>query len=205
MASRLVDRYQPYLQRALTPERLAHSLGVMRVMGDLAAIYHLDPVQALVAGLLHDAAKDLPPVRQVALAEEARLAFAYPCERLPVYLHAAVGAYLLSRDLGIGDPVVLEAVRAHSYAADGPGFDAPFSRCLRLADLLAPARPWTGMDKLRHTAYAGRVREAALLQAGWVIEYFDETGIPIHPYLARDFERLSAELDVDDTFFARIE
>jgi predicted HD superfamily hydrolase involved in NAD metabolism len=201
----MMDRYLPFLRRMLTPERLAHSLGVMRVMGDLAAIYDLDRAQALMAGLLHDAGKDLPPARQLALAEEAGFTFAHLCERLPVYLHAPVGAYLVSRDLGVAEPVVLEAIRAHSYAADGPGFDAPFSRCLRLSDLLAPARAWTGMDKLRRTAYAGRVREAALLQAGWVIEYFGEIGVPIHPNLARDFECLSAELEVGGAFFERQE
>ena len=55
-----LDAYRRYLQGRLTPGRYAHSLGVMRVMGDLAPVYGLDPGRATVAGLLHDAAKDMP-------------------------------------------------------------------------------------------------------------------------------------------------
>ena len=46
------DKYLPFLASVLTRPRLQHSLGVMRVMGELTEIYDLDPTQALLAGLL---------------------------------------------------------------------------------------------------------------------------------------------------------
>jgi HD superfamily phosphohydrolase YqeK len=48
-----------YLTQPLTPTRLQHSQGVMRVMADLLDIFGLEHEQALTAGLLHDTAKDL--------------------------------------------------------------------------------------------------------------------------------------------------
>lgn len=51
--------YFAFLENILTPARLQHSLGVMQVMADLADVYDLELAQT--AGLLHDAAKDLPP------------------------------------------------------------------------------------------------------------------------------------------------
>jgi HD superfamily phosphohydrolase YqeK len=61
MDQTLIARYTPFLKQLLTPNRLRHSYGVMQVMQELAPIYALDPKKALLAGLLHDAAKELPP------------------------------------------------------------------------------------------------------------------------------------------------
>lgn len=201
--SEQTDHHQTYLRRLLTPERFKHSIGVMHVMGELAVAYSLDRSRAVTAGLLHDAAKDLEPERQLALAEEAGITFSHPCERQPVYLHAQVSAYLISKELGITDGLILDAISAHSYAGDGDHFDALFSRCLRFADILAPSKEWKGMRKLKSVVYAGRVEEAALLQSGWLIEYFREQDIPIHPNLLNGFHALSARLGVTNSFFER--
>jgi len=197
------DHHLAYLRRLLTPERLQHSIGVMGVMDELAVIYSLDRSRAMTAGLLHDAGKDLEPERQLSLAGEAGIEFSHPCERHPVYLHAPVSAYLISTELGITDSLILDAISAHSYAGGGDHFDALFSRCLRFADILAPSKEWKGMRKLKSVVYAGRVEEAALLQSGWLIEYFREQAIPIHPNLLNDYRVLSARLDVTDSFFER--
>jgi putative nucleotidyltransferase with HDIG domain len=66
-----IDRYLSFLERVLTPKRFQHSIGVMQVMEELAKVYSLDRDKAVLAGLLHDAAKDLAPARQTALVEEA--------------------------------------------------------------------------------------------------------------------------------------
>ena len=197
------DHHLSYLRQILTPGRFEHSIGVMHVMGELAVIYSLDRSRAMTAGLLHDAAKDLEPERQLALAEEAEIMFSHPCERHPIYLHAPMSAYLVSKELGITDSLILDAISAHSYAGDGDHSDALFSRCLRFADILAPSKEWKGMRKLKSVVYAGRVEEAALLQSGWLIEYFREESIPIHPNLLNDYQALSARLGVMNSFFER--
>ena len=156
-----MDRYWSFLQGLLTPSRLQHSLGVMRVMAELTPIYSLDRVQAMTAGLLHDAARDLSSEDQLALAEEAGIELRDPCEQHPVYLHALVGAYFVAKELGVTDRSILDAIAAHSYARTGPNFHAPLSQCLRFADILAPSQEWLGMKKLKGVVYARRTEEAA--------------------------------------------
>jgi HD superfamily phosphohydrolase YqeK len=197
------NHYLPFLKSVLTPARLQHSEGVMRVMGELAEIYVLNRTQAMMAGLLHDAARDLEPVRQLELAEEANIKFFHPCEQHPVYLHAKVGTYLISQQLCITDRLILSAISAHSFVGDGDSFDTPFSWCLRFADILAPVKEWKGMKKLESFVRAARMEEAALLQCGWLIEHFQETGVPVHPNLRKHFQTLSAKLEVSDMFFER--
>ncbi|MGB8648927.1 MAG: bis(5'-nucleosyl)-tetraphosphatase (symmetrical) YqeK [Anaerolineae bacterium] len=196
-------RYVAFLKLHLSPPRLDHSIGVMRVMQELASIYSLDSDQATTAGLLHDAAKDLPTETQLALAEQAQIKFSYPCERHPVYLHAPVGAFVVSNKLGITDSLVLDAIAFHSYSGHGENFDTPLARCLRSADILAPVNDWKGMRRLKSIVYTGQLQEAALLQSGWLIEYFREIGLPIHPTLDNNFCSLSTQLQVNDSFFER--
>lgn len=198
-----IDSYLSFLKSLLTPSRLQHSLGVMRVMAELTPIYSLDHVQAMTAGLLHDAARDLNSEHQLALAEEAGIELRDPCEQHPVYLHALVGAYLVAKELGITDRLILDAIAAHSYAGNGHNFDASLSRCLRFADILAPSQKWQGMKKLKGVVYARRTEEAALLQCGWLIEYFQEQRVPVHPNLARQYQVLVSKVAVTESFFER--
>lgn len=199
----LLKRYLPFLERLLTPSRLGHSLRVMDVMRDLAAIYSLDRGRAMTAGLLHDAARDLEPEAQLALVEEAGITFLHPCERHPVYLHALAGAYLVSRELGVTDERILDAIAAHSYAGRGERSNELLSRCLRAADLVASRLEWNGRERLKRVVYGGRIEEAALLQCGWLIEYLERQGVPVHPNLANRFAALSAELGATESFFTR--
>jgi predicted HD superfamily hydrolase involved in NAD metabolism len=198
-----MHRYLPFLNSLLTPSRLQHSLGVMRVMAELTPIYSLDPAQAMTAGLLHDAARDLSGEDQLALAEEAGIELCDPCEQHPVYLHALVGAYLVARELGIADRLILDAIAAHSYARIGHNFDGPLSQCLRFADILAPSQEWLGMKKLKCVVYARLAEEAALLQCGWLIECFQEQRVPVHPNLARQYQVLGTKVTVTESFFER--
>jgi predicted HD superfamily hydrolase involved in NAD metabolism len=200
---RHLGNYLPFLQRVLTPQRFEHSLGVMRLMGELADVYSLDRRRAVTAGLLHDAAKDLEPEQQMALAKAANVEFRYPCERLPVYLHGPASACLVSQELGVTDRSILDAISAHTFCGGGASFNSPFSWCLRFADILAPVQEWTGMKKLKRVVYAGQMEEAALLQIGWLIEYFRQLCIPLHPNLTKYFQQLSADLGVEDSFFER--
>ena len=82
----------------------------MRVMGKLAEVYSLDRTRATIVGLLHDAARDLKPERQMTLAEEAKIELCHPCERHPQYLHGPVGAYLVSKEFEITDQLILDAI-----------------------------------------------------------------------------------------------
>jgi len=57
------------------------------------------------------------------------------------------------------------------------------------------------VSKLREIVYAGRLDEGALLQTGWLIEWFEEDGKPVHPNMERVYQELSAKLEVPSDFF----
>ena len=157
----------------------------------------------MATGLLHDAARDMSHKEQLSLAAEAGIKLCDPCEQHPVYLHALIGAYLVSKELGITDRLILNAIATHSYAGNGHNLNTSLSQCLRFADILASTQEWKGMRKLRSMVYAGRTDEAALLQCSWLIEYFQEQGVCVHPNLTRQYQTLLSRLVVDDKFFEK--
>ena len=192
------ERYLAFLESVLAPERLQHSLGVKYVMGELAGVYSLNLQHAELAGLLHDAAKDMVANRQMALAVEAGIDIRHSCEWHPFYLHGPVGAYVVSRQLGVDDPTVLRAIAMHTWCGKGGGgLDSPLLWCLRFADLLEPTRgdrSWKW--KLGELVYAGRLEEAALFETELVIGWFEDNGTPVHPNMVWVREHLSARLGV---------
>ena len=178
MYQTIVARYTPFLEQVLTPGRLRHSLGVMQVMGELAPIYALDPEKALVTGLLHDAAKDLPPEQVQQIVDEAGIIIHEPAdENYLLYLHGPVGEYFVHQQLGITDRVILDAIRLHTYYGVGEDFHSIFDWCLRFADILEPNRNWAdarplreGTPRLRQLVYSGQWIEGAFVHLEMIIK-----------------------------------
>jgi predicted HD superfamily hydrolase involved in NAD metabolism len=176
------EEFLAVLRANLTPGRLDHSLEGMVVMDRLAQVYGLDREKALTAGLLHDVVKDFSDERLLAMAAEAGLPLDDPIERHPLYLHGPVGAVYLQRELRIEDREILDAIYTHGFAVNGSDFHAPFSWCLRFADILAPSRSWKDFHaQLGPVVYAGRLADGALMALEWVIQLFTRLGNPIHP------------------------
>jgi predicted HD superfamily hydrolase involved in NAD metabolism len=195
----VVARYTPFLEQVLTPARLRHSLGVMQVMGELAPVYSLDPETALLAGLLHDAAKDLPPEQVQQIVDEAGIIIHEPAdEDYNLYLHGPVGEYFVQQQLGITDRVILDAIRLHTYYGVGEDFHSIFDWCLRFADILEPNRNWTdarpfreGTPRLRQLVYSGQWIEGAFVHLDMIIRNFDEHGMPVHSNMRRMYQEFS--------------
>jgi len=188
-----IVNYEGYLRKKITSKRLEHSLGVMRTMEEFARVYGLDKNQAILAGLLHDAAKELtseewrPIIRNNNLV--LRDAEEYDYHH---YLHGPIGAILIQRDLSIEDEEVLWAIATHGYYGPWEQFHRPLGWCLRFADILEPGRDWTNNRwikeieaPLRDAAYGGRLMEGALIVAKWLMEWYEATGVAIHPNIRR--------------------
>jgi len=204
------DQYLPFLESILTPKRLEHSLQVRVVMGELAEVYDLNQEQALLAGLLHDAAKDIGETEQTRLIVEAGITIRNEAEKdYNHILHGPVGAYLVRKELGIVDTAVLDAITSHTFYGEVAGLDTSLSWCLRFSDLLEPTRNWSNVrwlgrnvPRLREAAYGGRMVEAAVIQTGSLMGWFREHGMAIHPNMQRAWVEKSAILGVDESFVA---
>ncbi len=208
-----IAQYTAYLERTLTPSRMRHSLGVMQTMGELAEIYNLDRVSARIAGLLHDAAKDLTLAQQTQAIVDSGIEWADPCEAVDyaAYGHGPVGAFWVEKHLCVHDTLILEAIYRHTWCGVEPEFAHPLVWCLRFADILEPNRNWdvkareirAGEPELRKAVYAGRLEQAAFLQTAILIRFMEDNGQAVHPNYRFVYERLASRQPIQSTYIAK--
>jgi predicted HD superfamily hydrolase involved in NAD metabolism len=196
-----IDDHIAIAESQLTPRRFTHSLGVMEVMGDLAAIYNLDETAALTAGILHDIAKEFTPEDLLRWADENNIALRSDYDKIPLFLHGPIGASYIEQKLGLKDSMILDAISRHSYFGGGVPPSPSFCWCLRLADLLEPSRNWEDLKtQLKPFVYSGELGESAYLLMRWIIPFHESMSLPLHPNMHRvagELSTLRAQTDLN--------
>jgi predicted HD superfamily hydrolase involved in NAD metabolism len=166
----------------VSPERFAHILRVAELAGRIAQANGLEPERAYLAGLLHDAARDLPPER---LAELAPPRNAVEREH-PKALHGRAGRRL-AEGWGIEDEEVLEAIEGHVY---GVHPKHAIAMAVYVADVSEPGR---GVNaEIRELALGGQLLEAYRRAVRSKVEYLQGKGIPVHPRTLEAYRELGA-------------
>jgi predicted HD superfamily hydrolase involved in NAD metabolism len=137
------------LRSRLSPKRFQHSQGVSQTAEKLAERYGADPGKALLAGILHDCAREIPSNNLLHTAQAFGIVVS-DIERLePVLLHARLGARIAQTEYGINDPEILQAITLHTTG--GPEMSL-LDKIIFLADYIEPGRDFPGVDKLRSVA-----------------------------------------------------
>ncbi|OGS58924.1 MAG: hypothetical protein A3J79_03810 [Elusimicrobia bacterium RIFOXYB2_FULL_62_6] len=179
------------LEKILPPRRFAHSLAVAALAAELALKHGADPLRAALAGLLHDAARDMPPRSLVRFALRRRLRAPRLRETIlkaPVLLHAAAGAALAAEKFGVRDRAVLDAIRQHTLGARNPGL---LSKIIYVADLGACGRDFPEAAEV--AALARRDLDAAYRRANYVkLIYASGADGWRHPETAKVWHSLQA-------------
>lgn len=172
-----LEDYEAVIRPLLSEKRYRHSLCVRDAAVLLARKYGADERKAAVAGILHDAMKDLPRQEQLARMERYGVVLT-PLERSsPKLWHAMLGAAYLKNELRITDPEILNSVRFHTTGrADMTVLD----KVLFVADFISADRDYPGVENMRAAA-RDSLEKAAV--EGIVYTVCDLAGghRPIHP------------------------
>lgn len=187
VSNELILSIENKLQQSLQPKRYIHTLGVAYMSASLAMCYGVNHKDALIAGLLHDCAKNLPEDKML----EACLRLEIPlseCEKsIPELIHAAYGSYLARKEFGITQEDILLAVRNHTL---GRPDMTVLEQIVYIADYMEPGRnhPTTpSLDELRKIAFQS-LDEATYLVSKNSIHYFETTGKAADPMIYRIYE-----------------
>lgn len=177
------------LKKAMPPRRFAHSLSVAAFAAELALRHGADPFRAALAGLLHDAARDMAPRALIACALRNGLRvprLRETVEKAPVLLHPYAGAALAAGKFGVRDRAVLNAIRAHTLGARRPDL---LTKIIYVADLAAADRDFP--EAARVAALARRDLDAAYRRANYVkLTYVSGSGGWKHPETAKVWHSL---------------
>lgn len=169
------DRIKEDLKKSLSSHRYTHVLGVAAAARELADRYGCDADTAEVAGLLHDAAKQLPLLEMQALAEKSFPVLPAPILANGGLLHGYAAVTIAKERYGITDPALLGAVAHHTTGAEQM---STLEKIIFLADYIEVNRDFDGVDDLRQAARRD-LDEAVLLGYDSTIRHLLDQGKPI--------------------------
>ncbi len=142
-----IEQMKEKLSTMLTEHRYVHSLGVMETAERMAHRFGADPQKAVIAGLLHDCAKQIEKEKQLAMCDALGVPLDDTKRENLGLLHAELGAELAKTEFGITDPEILGAIQYHTL---GRKDMTALEKILYLADITEPNRkPFDGLDELR--------------------------------------------------------
>jgi len=193
MSGPKLSQLEAEMRKRLGVAAFEHSLRTSEMAGRLARLHGADETQAMIAGLVHDVAKDLTDAR---LLERAR-AFGFDIDPVeadkPYLLHAAVGAKILTMELGIEDKMILSAVAKHTF---GDTNMDKLDRIVYLADVIEPWRAFSGLDEIRKLAETSLDRAFVAAYKGQLI-FIIEKGGYLHPRTLQVWNRIASEVNGD--------
>lgn len=165
--------------RRTAPDRQVHVMGVEGMAVVLARRWDVDLDRTLLAALLHDLVKPLPPseLRErldgcvvVAPTEDDR--------RFPAVWHGIVAAQEAADRYAVADREVLEAIAWHSTGAVRLG---AIGLTLYVADFIEPSRSWEGVEQVRQRLAQLPLLEAAFEVATLKVERLRAEKKLVHP------------------------
>ncbi len=166
------------LKRSLSEYRLRHTLSVAETAVWLADRFGVDPVQAHLAGMLHDCAKGMDAPTLLQLIKSGGISADDLELSMPALLHAPAGEALARKQYHISDQSVLSAIRWHTT---GRRNMTPLEKVVYLADMIEPLRtPYPGIEELRIRAREN-LDEAVCLAAAQSAAYVSARGKKLHP------------------------
>lgn len=175
------------LQKVLMPKRYLHTLGVAYLSASLAMCHGISHRDALVAGLLHDCAKNLPEDDMLQQCLTMNLPLSEHEKRIPELIHAVYGSYLAKEEYKIVQEDILLAIRNHTL---GRPQMSKLEQIVYLADYLEPERMQPtipSLDELRSIAFQN-LDKATYLVSENSIRYFESTGKDTDPMTYRVYE-----------------
>lgn len=183
-------RLEQDLWTIMPRSRLIHSLNTMVFALHLALRHGVDLMQAGLAALLHDCAKDLTWKQQKKLALQSD----EPDLIRPVLVHGPASAIRARDEFGVNDPMVLQAITCHTTGRPGM---SDLDKIIFLADKIEPARTYSRLDDIRELALKD-LNRALLVCLDEIDLFLERDKIPKHHYSALLRQELKSILtDVD--------
>ena len=172
-----LEEYKALIRRFLGDKRYHHSLCVAEAAKQLAGTYGADVGKAETAGILHDIMKDLPQEDQLKWMERYGIVLTEVERSAPKLWHAMLGAEYLRREVKLGDPEIVDAVRYHTTGRENM---TPLDKVLFIADFISEDRDYPGVEEMRAAA-AKSLEQAMIDGIVFTVKDLADSRMPIHP------------------------
>lgn len=166
------------LKSSLKESRYVHSLGVADTAVILAKEFGVDEEKAYIAGLLHDAARQFKNEDMIKEAKNRNIEIGEVEAKMPLLLHANIGAFLVKEKYGVTDEEICKAIETHTVAGRNM---TDLQKIIYFADMVEPSRDYPGVAELREYAKNNSLNEIMFEALSETIAFVLEKGGVIHP------------------------
>ncbi len=129
--------YEAMMQERLSERRFAHSRGVAYTAAALAMKYGADIYSAMIAGILHDCAKNVSDEEFLRFHMELYPGSDVEDVVVPHLLHGEYGAHMAEKIYHIDDPQILNAITYHTTGRTNMSL---LEKIIYVADYIEPTR-----------------------------------------------------------------
>jgi len=148
MEENLLQKIQQDLKQTLSQKRYLHSIGTMKLAEKLAKQYHVNPEEAVLTGLAHDMAKELPKEERIKYIEENHIPIDEIEEKNTGLLHGKIGAHMAKTKYGFSESMQ-KAIAYHTTGS--PDMDT-LAKIIFIADKAEETRDYEDIEIVRKLA-----------------------------------------------------
>ena len=166
----LNEDIREYIQRNYSEKRKEHTLRVEAIAVKLGQAFGGDINKIRTAALFHDLCRGMEINKLNQYVQDFGLANKYLDN--PNLAHAKIGAIFMTKDFGINDQDIINAVSYHTTGRKGMSL---LEKIIYLADAIEPGRDYPGVDELREIAFKD-LNQAILVSLEQSISFVKEKG-----------------------------
>jgi predicted HD superfamily hydrolase involved in NAD metabolism len=178
------------LATRLGDRSMAHCEAVAETAASLGAAYGVDPDTARLAGLLHDWAREMTEDELLSAADTHELETTAVDMAVPYLLHAKAGAMEVRATFPDLPHEVGQAIELHTLGSPDM---ADLDKVVYIADMIEPARSFSGVDKLREAVGSISLDELFARSYARSIIHLIKKRRRIHPETVQVWNNLVAE------------
>lgn len=138
-----IEKMKKVVQKTVSQKRYAHSLRTARMAEQLCVRYELDGRVGYYCGVVHDMCKEMSDRELSVLCRYDSDPVSDVENGRKNLMHGRAAAVLLSRDYGIDDKEILEAVKYHTFGKSGI---CDLAKILYISDKMEPGRQTVPAD-----------------------------------------------------------
>jgi predicted HD superfamily hydrolase involved in NAD metabolism len=182
----IIEKIEQEVSKRIPKLRFDHSKRVAEMAEMLYRQWGGNREKLIIAGLLHDVARDIPGDKLMEIAQNN----GYKIDEIefqnPILLHAPVGAIIARKDFGISDEEILNCIRYHTTGRKGITINESI---IYVSDFIEMGRTFPDAIAVRKIAFSN-LKEAVLEETRFNICYLMKERIPVHPRTIEMFNDL---------------
>lgn len=143
------DRILNEIEQSVSPRLFVHICNVAKLSKELAEIYSFDTETAYLAGMLHDAVKEMDKEKQLKIIKDSATMLDETEKAERNLWHSIAGSIYIQEKFSITDANVINAVRYHTSGRKSMSL---LEKIIYVADCTSYERTYDGVSELRNLA-----------------------------------------------------